>query len=216
MTRMDATANEPNVFMMWHFFKTDRYLFNKFPIALFVIPTPPLSWVLFIPTVGNWEQKRGHGAAVPPMPLGSLFLTGKVGYGEYKKIIRFFAYPQLHPPDMAGRSARHRADACPGPCQKPVRHTAHSAGTVGPAGREGASARLWGYGMRQDALTRVHAFHAKAASKGILPLACGWDGGRACVRRALMIFMRDGCCAGARSPAEISGRKNGRQCMTMC
>ena len=28
-----------------------------------------------------------------------------------------------------------------------------------------------------------------------------------------MIFMRDGCCAGARSPAEISGRKNGRQCM---
>ena len=179
---MDATANEPNVFMRWHFFKTDRYLFNKFPIALFVIPTPPLSWVLFIPTVGNWEQKRGHGAAVPPMPLGSLFLTGKVGYGEYKKIIRFFAYPQLHPPDMAGRSARHRADACPGPCQKPVRHT----------------------------------FHAKAASKGILPLACGWDGGRACVRRALMIFMRDGCCAGAGSPAEISGRKNGRQCMTMC
>ncbi len=28
-----------------------------------------------------------------------------------------------------------------------------------------------------------------------------------------MIFMRDGCCAGAGSPAEISGRKNGRQCM---
>lgn len=28
-----------------------------------------------------------------------------------------------------------------------------------------------------------------------------------------MIFMRDGCCAGAGSPAESSGRKNGRQCM---
>ena len=28
-----------------------------------------------------------------------------------------------------------------------------------------------------------------------------------------MIFMRDGCCAGAGSPAEISGRKNGRLCM---
>ena len=128
---------------------------------------------------GKLGTKKGTWGSCTPMPLGSLFLTGKVGYGEYKKIIRFFAYPQLHPPDMAGRSARHRADACPGPCQKPVRHT----------------------------------FHAKAASKGILPLACGWDGGSACVRRALMIFMRDGCCAGAGSPAEISGRKNGRQCM---
>lgn len=125
MTRMDATANEPNVFMRWHFFKTDRYLFNKFPIALFVIPTPPLSWVLFIPTVGNWEQKRGHGAAVPPMPLGSLFLTGKVGYGEYKKIIRFFAYPHAASPGHGGKIRPAPGRCMPGPLPKAC--PAHSA-----------------------------------------------------------------------------------------
>lgn len=65
------------------------------------------------------------GTVVPPMPLGSLFLTGKVGYGEYKKIIRFFAYPHAASPGHGGKIRPAPGRCMPGALPKAC--PAHSA-----------------------------------------------------------------------------------------
>ncbi|WP_418237745.1 hypothetical protein [Desulfovibrio sp.] len=86
ITRIAATASEPNVLMRWHFFKTDRYRFTKFPMALFVIVTPPLPFGFFHSRRGRLGIKKGRMEQQGrPMTSESFFLHEKYVIGNTRK-----------------------------------------------------------------------------------------------------------------------------------